>query len=690
MNLNGVFVCDIECDGLLDELTKLHVLSCAYPDGQGSWGIMSTNDKDKIQGLVGNPDNIIVGHHFVGFDKPALQKLGFDFNAQIIDTLGLSWYLYNERIQHGLADWGKFFGIPKPEIENWKDLSYEEYKHRCEEDVKINTNLWIKMLALLRELYDGDENAVVNVVKYFTFKMECLRIQEENKILIDIPKCEENLEILNGIIKEKESVLAEIMPQIPVKVKRKKPKTLYKQGPKRPKTMFTKTGELSKAGQNWVDALDDNDLPHDYEGDEIPNILSTAGEKWVRLMNRIKETNPDIDTEALTEIIEVAKYNPPNPSSTEQMKDYLLSLGWIPKFFKDGANGRVPQLKDDDKNLCPNIKKLFTVKPELEALDGLSVATHRAGYLKAFLKFANENGYAHARANGFAKTIRLKHANPFVNLPKPTALYGEYVRSVMVAPEGMVLIGSDVSSLEDKTKQIAIYDYDSEYVEQMNFPGWDAHLDIGQRANLLTSDEVEFFKWYKKKDRKDEDCPGVYKGMSEDKHHSLYNEVSKKRAVAKTVNYAATYGAGAGKIAESAGISQNEARKVLKAYWDRNWAVKQYADDRKMKEVEGKKWIFNPYSGLWLYLTSEHIKFSACNQNAGVKMFDLWVYFMIQEGLKPIAQFHDEVLLCVSEDEAEWVERTLHACMDKVNQCFDYPIKLEVDVAIGNSYAEVH
>lgn len=690
MNLDEAFIVDIECDGLLPVLTKLHVLSCSYPDGKGGWGITSTNDREKIQSLVGNPDNIIVGHFFLGYDKPALQKLGFDFQAQVICTLGLSWYLYNEMIRHGLADWGVIFGVPKPEIDDWEGLTYEEYKHRCEEDVKINTNLWVKMLALLRELYDGDEEAVVNVIKYFTFKMECLRIQEENKILIDVPKCNENLGILNGIIKEKEDILSGIMPKIPVKALRKKPKTLYKKGPKKPKSMYTKAGNLSSAGQKWIDALDVHDLSHDFEGDEIPNVLSASGEKWLKLMQEVNSFDPEIDTDELTEVYEIIKYNEPNPSSTAQMKEYLLTLSWEPKFFKEGANGKVPQLKDDDKNLCPNIKKLFKTKPELEALDGLSVATHRAGYLKSFLKYANEDGYAHARANGFAKTIRLKHAAPFVNLPKPTALYGEYVRSVMIAPEGKVLIGSDVSSLEDKTKQIAIYDYDAEYVEQMNFPGWDAHLDIGQRANLLTDSEVDFFRWFKKKKRKEEDCPEAYQGMADDKMHDAFVELGKKRAVAKTVNYAATYGAGAGKIAEAAGITNKEAKNVLKAYWDRNWAVKQYAEDRQMKEVDGKKWIYNPYSQLWLYLTSEHIKFSACNQNAGVKMFDLWVYFMIQEGLKPVAQFHDEVLLCADKGDEERVEKILHECMEKVNQCFDYPIKLEVDVEIGHSYADVH
>ena len=645
MNLDKVMVADIECDGLLDELTTLHVLSVAYKDGKGGWAIMSTNDPEKVQRFVGNPDNVIVGHNFVGYDKPALVKLGYDFRAQIIDTLGLSWYLYNEFLKHGLEAWGERFGVKKPEIEDWKSLTYEQYKHRCEEDVKINTNLWVKMLDLLRKLYDNNDEQIVAVIKYFTFKMECLHYQEVNKIMIDRKQCEENLLVLEGIIEEKINLLKKIMPEIPKYAIRKKPPKPFKQD-----------GSLSVAGERWYNLLERANLPQDYEG----------------------------------EIKEIIKYEEPNPNSDTQMKDFLMSLGWKAKYYKDGANGKIPQLRDDNKNLCPNIKKLIELKPELEALDGLSVAMHRAGYLKAFLKYIDENNYAQARANGFTKTLRLKHANPFVNLPKPTQQYGEYIRSVMVAPPGKVLVGSDVSSLEDKTKQIAIYDYDPEYVEQMNIKGWDAHLDIGQRSGLLNEDEIAFFKWFKQKDKDINDCPEVYKNLSEEEMEQEHVRLSKKRAVAKTVNYAATYGAGASKIAESAGISLKEAKNVLQAYWDRNWSVKQYAEDRETKEVDGKTWIYNPYSQLWLYLTSEHIKFSACNQNAGVKMFDLWVFFMVQEGLKPVAQFHDEVLLCIDEGEEERTEKILHECMDKVNKCFNYPIKLEVDVQIGKTYADVH
>ncbi len=71
-----------------------------------------------------------------------------------IDTLALSWYLFPERQKHGLADWGVDLGIPKPKVDDWQNLSYEEYKHRCEEDTKINWKLWKKLERRLEEIYE--------------------------------------------------------------------------------------------------------------------------------------------------------------------------------------------------------------------------------------------------------------------------------------------------------------------------------------------------------------------------------------------------------------------------------------------------------------------------------------------------------------------------------------------------------
>jgi len=260
-------------------------------------------------------------------------------------------------------------------------------------------------------------------------------------------------------------------------------------------------------------------------------LPSAHGIKWFELL---KERGLPMDHTGEVEVI--TGYNEPNCSSHTQMKDFLFSMGWKPLLFKDGANGKVPQLRDDEKNLCASVTKLIEIHPQLEALDGLSVAQHRAGYLKSFISKADPAGYVTASWSGMAKTWRVKHVAPIVNLPANNAAHGNLVRSVMIAPEGKVWVNADLASLEDKTKQVCIYQFDPEYVETLNTPGYDAHLSIGLSAGFLTQEEVDFYKWYKQENRKIEECP--VSGLSDKELSENFNRINKIRQSAKVVNYA--------------------------------------------------------------------------------------------------------------------------------------------------------
>jgi hypothetical protein len=666
INLDNVYVGDIEAIGFLDKLNSfgdLHVFSCAYKRKK-DWGIVSTNKKEDIQKVVGNPDNIIVFHNGISYDKPALEKLGIEFNAFLIDTLPLSYYLYSEKDKHGLESWGEFFGELKPKITDWVGLNYEEYKNRCEVDVAINTRLWLKMLAYLRTLYSSDEE-IIAVIKNLNHKANCLYIQDQNPILIDVEKCQENLNFLQKIIEEKNEELKKIMPKVPVAVTRKKPNNL-----------FRKDSTTSVSGQRWFDLLEAQGLPASHEED----------------------------------VKEVVGHEEPNPGSPAQMKDYLFSKSWKPKIFKDGANGKVPQLRDEDKNLCESITKLIKDYPELEALDGLSVATHRAGYLKSFLGAVDERGYAKAWAHGFTRTLRLKHVAPFVNLPKPNANYGELVRSVMVAPEGYVCIGADLSSIEDKCKQISIYNLDYEYVMSMNQRGWDAHLALGLKSGMFTEDEVQFYKWWKSRDKEEVfgSCPESFLNLTDKEKEEAFEILDKKRAVSKKSNYSLTYGCGVAKLMESADISQKEAKKLHTGYWNLNNSVKRFAKERIVKKVGGHNWlrhnkksgglkevnetnwIWNEFTNMWLFLKNDKDRFSACNQNFGVKVFDVWGWFLIEEGIKPSYQAHDEFLWYCKVEDVEKHKEIIKRSVIRLNRAFNPPIPLEVDYKIGLDYSAVH
>lgn len=647
MNLDKVYVIDAESNGLVPESTKIWCMGIGWQNKEGNWVVKSTTNYDDMRKVLGNPENTVVCHNLIRFDVPLYEKhLGIKVQASLVDSLGLSWYLYPDRGQaeHGLEKWGEYFGVPKPKIDDWDNLTVEEYCHRVEEDIKINIKLWVKQYEYLKKIYD-DPKDIVRIINYLNFKLTCLKIQEEDGILIDVEQCKKNLDFLQGIENEKKTLLEAAMPKIPIV------KTVTK-----PKVMFKKDGSLSVAGNRWFELLEENNIPRDFEGE----LNITTG------------------------------FDEPNAGSPTQVKDWLMKLGWKPILFEDGRNGKVPQVRDKEKMLCKSVLALREVEPAIEHLEGLSVVTHRAGYLKGFLEKVDERGYAPAMAHGFTKTLRLKHAKPFVNLPKPTSPYGDLVRGVMVAPEGSVLIGSDVSSLEDKMKQISIYPYDPEYVEDMNRPGWDAHLDIGVRSGMISQDESDFFRWYKKKDKKREDLPESFKALSDEQLSEEFEKVTKKRAVAKTVNYACTYGAGVAKIAESSSLPQKDAKKLHTGYWERNWSVKKYAEDQKVKNVEGKSWIWNPITNFYYFLASEKDRFSACNQSAGVRVFDGYVYEMIKRGVRPIFQAHDEVLLRVKDEDVDSTVNALRESINKVNAQYKFPVEIEIDIQTGKTYADVH
>ena len=404
MNLDKVYVIDAESNGLVPESTKIWCMGIGWKNKDGNWVVKSTTNYDDMRNVLGNSENTIVCHNLIRFDVPLYEKhLGVKVKANLVDSLGLSWYLYPERGQgeHGLAVWGEHFGVPKPKIDDWDNLTVEEYCHRVEEDIKINIRLWVKQYEYLKKIYENPKD-IVRIISYLNFKLTCLKIQEEDGILIDVEKCKNNLDFLQGIENEKKGLLEAAMPKIPII------KTVTK-----PKVMFKKDGSLSIAGNRWFEILEENNIARDFEGE----LNITTG------------------------------FDEPNAGSPTQVKDWLMKLGWKPILFEDGRNGKVPQVRDKEKMLCKSVLALREVEPAIEHLEGLSVVTHRAGYLKGFLEKVDENGYAVAFAHGFTKTLRLKHAKPFVNLPKPTSPYGDLVRGVMIAPEDSILIGSDVRKI---------------------------------------------------------------------------------------------------------------------------------------------------------------------------------------------------------------------------------------------------
>lgn len=439
---------DIETDGLYDEVTKIHCLSWMNPAGF----IHSTSSYEEMANQL-NTSRLLIGHDINRYDIPVLEKiLGVDLsNKKKIDTLPLSWYLFPRRLSHGLEAWGERFGVPKPKVDDWKNLSVEEYIHRCEEDVKINALLWQEEQRQLTALYGDDYDRIVS---YLSFKMQCAAEQYKVGWKLDVDKAEAFLDQINPLIETKHEELVASMPDVPVYKTYNPPAKPYK-----------KDGSLSSHGQAWVARLIDAGLPRDH-------------------------------TEPLTVCV---GHNPPNPQSTPQLKDWLFSLGWKPAAFKfvredNGKERRIPQIRvdvDGVKELCPSVERLAQAHPAVAALSELSVLQHRKGIVEGFLSTA-VNGRVRAEIKGLTNTLRFRHALPCVNLPSVSKPYGADIRGMLTADT--TLCGADVESLEATTKRHYMYPHDPEYADLMGEEGFDEHLDLAYQAGEVTQQQIKDYQ----------------------------------------------------------------------------------------------------------------------------------------------------------------------------------------------------
>lgn len=676
MNLDKVYICDIEAKGLLNEVesqSDLHVLSVGYKNSVGEWDIKSTKDRNDILKIFENPENTVVGHFFIPYDAPALEKmLGFKVKAKIIDSLAISWYLYNTKNKHGLEEWGVELGHEKVFIDpsEWKTLSYEKAVERCSTDVKINIKLWVSLLSYLRELYDNNDKEVIRIINYLNFIMKCYKEQERQKIKVDINKVNSNLTYFEKLKESKVEVLKEVMPKVP--------KYSVKSKPAKP---FKKDGTLSSLGVKWYEMLSLMGLPEDYDG----------------------------------EVKKLVAYENPNPNSVKQKKEWLYRLGWKPQTFvynrdkKTGDVEKVEQILTPEKTLCPSVLKLAEKEPAIKSLEGISILTHRIGLLKGLLKNCDENGYIVQGLYQLANSLRWQHFG-VVNFPRVTGRGdisdGKWIRECLIAGEGYKFVQSDLSGIESRTSDHYTYDLNPDLIEETSKPYFDPHTKIAVQSNLMTKDEEIWFKWKKENaERKEkgideelhpetfgeytEDFENI-RNLDEKESNNLMNKLKAARSKGKTTNYASLYLVGAQTLSRNLEISKKEAQRLIDAYWEIHWAVKKVAESFEIKTVQNQMWILCPISRFWHPIRNEKDAFSVVNQSSAVYCFNIWLLNITRQGVWPILQTHDDLLLRCKDGEENKYADIINKAMDMTNKQLKLNTDLACEVQIGDNFSETH
>lgn len=736
-NWRQASVVDFEADNLLHGATMIHVMSYKVRELNGQWSKEFTirrdqkNYKERIAKFFqhhidkGIP---VVMHNGIGFDAKLVEKvLGISLSGlMVIDTLATSWYLSPERRVHGLDSFHEDYGIAKPEIEHWEQQegeSLQEFldkmQHRCQEDVKINTALWEDHMRRLVDMYTiaqhaidfglhdeksgktlnvggkrirpdewipiddmvgrSVDGAVDSILTFLMFKMDCAALQETTRWEVDVEHVRNSLEKLEAIVLEAREGLAAVMPVVPKYVKKQPPKA----------APFKKNGERAVHWVKWDEVM------RQYAEQE-------RGEQGQLLVY--------VDPDDAPDTYRVFQCNEePNPGSPVQVKDFLFSKGWVPQTFKYEKDEKafeawiaakpqgkakhhqweawkaarpperaIPQISvggDDGKELCHSLTDLAEEVPAIACYAAYKVAENRRNVLKGFLRDMEDDKWLKARIGGFTNTLRVQHRE-LVNLPGTDKPYGYDIRGSLIAGVRKILVGSDMSSLEDRVKHHFMLPHDPEYVATMQADDFDPHILMALIAKMITQKEFDDFK------------AGI---------KSANAKAARKKG--KTTNYASVYNAGAAKIAQAAGCDLAEGEALHAAYWKLNWAVKAIAEEQVViKDSYGRKWLVNPINGFCYSLRKESDRFSTLAQGTGSFFFDMWVDNILTAmentfGRRTLSgSFHDECVICMGDSEKNraTIAKIIQDAVEKVNKDFGLRRALGCETQFGDRYSDIH
>lgn len=430
MTLRLVF--DIETDGLLDTLTKIHCIALIDADNPDKKWLFGPDEIKQGLELLVSADEVI-GHNIINFDIPAIKKLtNINFvGIKVTDTLVLSrlikanlanddykhrWAIINLPKNlfgsHSLKAWGYRLEERKGIFGHDGDWSTytEDMGKYCLQDVVLNHKLWE---ALASQKWSQES------IKFEHEMAElCHRIGRAGWTL-DVTKAGK---LYASLIQERTDIDAELQELFP---------------PWIVETPFLPKVNNSKLGY-------------------------VKGETFIK-----KE--------------EVAF----NPNSRKHIAFCLRQkYDWKPKHHTITGDPIV------DEAVLSELKY-----PEAKKLAHSFLLQKRIGMLaegkNAWLKLADGNVIRHTIVPNGAVTGRATHSSPnLAQVPSNRAPYGKQCRELFTVPDGYSLVGSDLSGLELRCLAHFLNDEGAYAYEILN---GDIHTSNQQAAGLATRDQAKTF-----------------------------------------------------------------------------------------------------------------------------------------------------------------------------------------------------
>lgn len=622
------YVFDLETDGLLDSVTKIH---CAtFKELNGETIVCRPHEVKDIPEILKDCDTLI-GHNITEFDLPVMKKvLNYEFKGIIKDTLLYSRVLFPDmdyesyedengeikkaKSRHGLENWGIKLGISKPQYDNWGEFT-EELLHRNIEDVRITEALYEHVRNHIKSMKEKD-NRLSNWVDIFDMEQQFWQIaikQAKNGWLFDVNLAFDLETELSNTINH---IDQQLEGALPLNVTRP-----YKNTPCR---------GLKKDGSVGIHAL-----------------------QWVGLENEDRVAGDFCRI----------NYQKTNLNSSEQLKDWLLSLGWEPKEYnfkrdrhnkpvRDGNNKviltspKTPKTAEDWDAVEEQLKI-----PDIRLISERGKASHRLSSLKGWISKLRPDRRLSTEMNPCGtNTARCQH-KIVVNVPKanPKVYYGSQFRSLFICPPDRLIVGCDATALEGRCEAHYLYNFDKAAAWEL------LHGDIH-----VTNAEV----------------------------------FDVTRDVAKNGKYALLYGCSPSKLSVVLGKSAEESKCLYEKYWGANPGLKHLVSALE------KQWEKYSYlvaiDGRPLTIRYEHALLNTLLQSCGsivVKRATCILNSRIaNEGLDAfqIGHFHDEVNFECHKDVASRVSVLAVESFREAGEYYKLNVPIDAESKIGINWKEVH
>jgi len=342
-----------------------------------------------------------------------------------------------------------------------------------------------------------------------------------------------------------------------------------------------------------------------------------------------------------------------NVNSPKQLKEILFVKLEI-------STKGIGKTKTGISTAATELEKLKDAHPIINLIsEHRELAKIFSTYLESLPKLINpKTKRVHTSFNQtITATGRLSSSDPNLqNIPARTSL-GMRIRQAFIAEKGYSIVSVDYSQIE--LRIIASLADDKKMIEFFN-----QSKDI----HLMTAAEI--------------------------KNVAIEDVTPEMRHLAKTVNFGVIYGLGKNGLAQSAGISRQEAANFIERYFTVYPEIKEYiehlidlAEEKEYAETAfGRKRFLPEINSTMQMLKAEAARASVNMPIQGLAA-DLIKLAMVElnkklekfgEDVKMILQVHDELLFEIKDEKIEAVTKIIKEVMESPPIKFKVPIKVEV------------